>query len=209
MNQGCFSNFNNIGVLQVKLSQKDLEPINHNIETINLVEDSTYNHQLAGNIYKEFELKESHRYIETLINPFVEKYIKEYDFIRSNWTVIEKSKLILDKAWVNFQKKHEFNPVHNHTGLISFVIWIKIPYDIHQELECSPGNVSNENVAGHFSFLYTNSIGQINTLNIAVTKELEGTLLIFPSKLMHCVYPFYTSNDYRISVAGNYAQTFI
>jgi len=26
---------------------------------------------------------------------------------------------------------------------------------------------------------------------------------MFPSLLAHCVYPFYTSDDYRISISGN------
>ena len=29
--------------------------------------------------------------------------------------------------WVNFQKQNDFNPMHGHTGLYSFVVWLKIP----------------------------------------------------------------------------------
>jgi hypothetical protein len=32
---------------------------------------------------------------------------------------------------------------------------------------------------------------------------MENTLLLFPAKLTHAVYPFYSSDDYRISVSGN------
>jgi len=28
-------------------------------------------------------------------------------------------------------------------------------------------------------------------------------MLIFPARMTHCVYPFYTSQDYRISISGN------
>jgi len=31
----------------------------------------------------------------------------------------------------------------------------------------------------------------------------EGRVVMFPAKLLHVVYPFYTSNGYRISIAGN------
>ena len=34
----------------------------------------------------------------------------------------------LNGLWVNFQKKCEFQPIHNHTGQFSFVIWMDIPY---------------------------------------------------------------------------------
>jgi len=36
--------------------------------------------------------------------------------------------IIMNDAWVSFQNKHEFNPAHRHPGLISFVIWIDIPF---------------------------------------------------------------------------------
>ena len=39
------------------------------------------------------------------------------------------SQLVLDKFWVNYQYKTEFNPYHDHSGVYSFAIWLKIPYD--------------------------------------------------------------------------------
>ena len=39
----------------------------------------------------------------------------------------------VDNVWANFQRKHEFNPVHNHGGTLSFVIWVQIPYDLEEE----------------------------------------------------------------------------
>ena len=36
-----------------------------------------------------------------------------------------------------------------------------------------------------------------------VDNEYEGKIMMFPSSLVHCVYPFYTSDDYRISLSGN------
>jgi inosine/xanthosine triphosphate pyrophosphatase family protein len=34
-------------------------------------------------------------------------------------------------------------------------------------------------------------------------KTFEGKIAFFPSKLSHCVYPFYSSDDVRISISGN------
>ena len=31
----------------------------------------------------------------------------------------------------------------------------------------------------------------------------EQVIILFPSITQHCVYPFYTSDDYRITVSGN------
>ena len=52
---------------------------------------------------------------------------------------------------------------------------------------------------------YTNVLGNIELAGWQLTKEMEGTLLLFPSKLKHCVYPYYSTDDVRISLSGNYA----
>ena len=35
----------------------------------------------------------------------------------------EPQKLVLGNLWVNFQKKNEFNPVHYHSGVFSFILF--------------------------------------------------------------------------------------
>ena len=37
--------------------------------------------------------------------------------------------------WVNFQKPGEFNPIHNHSGVVSGIIFIDIPDEISDERE--------------------------------------------------------------------------
>ena len=34
-------------------------------------------------------------------------------------------------------------------------------------------------------------------------KRAEGTMVFFPSKLQHGVYPFYDNDEQRISISGN------
>ena len=46
-------------------------------------------------------------------------------------------------------------------------------------------------------------MGDIFPLELDVDKSFEGQMVMFPSKLQHLVYPFYTSDDYRITVSGN------
>jgi dolichol kinase len=38
---------------------------------------------------------------------------------------------------------------------------------------------------------------------VFVDKSMEGTVTMFPSSMIHCVYPFRTSDGERISIAGN------
>ena len=39
----------------------------------------------------------------------------------------------MNQIWVNYQYKTEFNPYHDHSGVYSFAIWLKIPYDSKEQ----------------------------------------------------------------------------
>ena len=104
--------------------------------------------------------------------------------------------------WCNIQKKYEYNPIHNHAGDLSFVLYIKIPYDLNKE-KAEPHAVNErQSTLPTFSFLYP-SIGIVDSHMITLDHSHEGMMLIFPAWLQHMVTPFYTSDDYRISVSGN------
>lgn len=114
----------------------------------------------------------------------------------------------IDDLWVNFQKKHEFNPPHTHSGLYSFVIFVKIPYDLKKEerhfseIEEDAANV-RFNHTSKFAFLNADYSGEIRCDLLNVDKSFEGKMIMFRAKQSHQVFPFYTSNDYRITVSGN------
>lgn len=198
--------FNNFGYLKGKFTDQDLFPIwkeVHNLQNnFNIGKPS--NHTLAGNIEKEYELLECRNYVQDLVLPFVYQYDKTYDFFSRIVMLTKNRPIVLDKLWVNFQKKHEFNPVHDHTGFLSFVIWLQIPYTIEDENRFSPGKYSNKPCSGQFEFHYNTIIGEMASHCVPTEKSEENTFLLFPSKLPHSVYPFYTSDDYRISVSGNF-----
>ena len=102
------------------------------------------------------------------------------------------------QIWVNYMEKHEFNPMHNHSGFLSFVIWNKIPFDVEEEMKLYP-DVAN-NMCSFFAFIHGSPPQQFP---IKISKEMQNYICMFPSNLNHCVYPFYTSDDYRVSFAGN------
>ena len=117
---------------------------------------------------------------------------------------IEEGKLRLRDLWVNFQKKHDFNPVHNHSGAISFVIWMKIPYKRADEVNTArTKGIGEECLSGCFQFLFTSMLGEIKTDVYHLDPSYEATILIFPCMFNHVVYPFYTSDEERISISGN------
>lgn len=113
-------------------------------------------------------------------------------------------KISLERIWVNFQRPGEFLPIHNHTGVYSFVIWTKVPFHMDDEKDNTANQDLIKNRTANFEFVYNDSLGRINNYPIPVDKTFEGRICIFPSDLHHLVYPFYSSDDVRVSVAGNY-----
>lgn len=106
--------------------------------------------------------------------------------------------LFFNRPWINFQKKHEFIPNHTHDGVYSYALWVNIPYDYVDEKKYGEGGH-----ASTFEFTFNDQLGKIRNYRIELSKKDEGTIVFFPAKMVHCVYPFYTSNKTRISISGN------
>lgn len=195
----------NLGILEIDLSEEELFSIKNEIKEIqsDFSKAIEHNKNLAGNICKEFKLIKSQK----SINEILFKYLKEYDKV-TNFTqeinlLTHDVPMIVDSTWVNFQSKYEFNPPHKHTGIVSFVIWVEIPYDIKDEISVNCSSKSATPLAGHFSFHYNNILGELYHYHIPADKTMKNKMFIFPATLNHSVSPFYTSDEYRISVSGN------
>jgi hypothetical protein len=206
-------NLSNIGIVKSRASPELLAIVGAEVSKIqsDFSKAVAKNQTLAGNILHEYQLLDCCPALEKKTR---EKAMLHQETYRDNYTtgvnahttILEKGKipkLKLNSAWVNFQQKGEFNPIHNHTGLYSFVLWYKIPYYSNIEEKAGPGRKSKNQVSGMFQFHYTDILGNITGAGLPIDKKWEGQMLLFPSLLNHSVYPFYSSNDYRISIAGN------
>ena len=191
------------------------EEISEIIKT-NFEHATTYNAFLAGAIEHEYMLIKC----ESILNKFFKLVIPEYwrfnnDLEKSKQLYqINKNKSLLNEPdlWCNIQKRYEYNPIHNHGGTLSFVLYIKIPYDLNKEKIEPHAIKGRQNILPTFSFLYPsidqslNASGQrvpVQSHTIPLDHTYEGMILIFPAWLQHMVTPFYTSDEYRISVSGN------
>lgn len=201
-----FEPFYNYGYIQHRFTDAELSPLLKEINEIqkNFNSAEPVNQLLVGNIRKEYNITKSKSYLEKILFPFIDKYEKNYNYFKSIEVLTNNLPFILDTVWVNFQSKYEFNPMHNHSGVMSFVIWIKIPYSRESELRVAPGYASSRNCSGSFEFQFTNVLGQIGGQLIDLDHSYENTMIMFPSKLNHSVYPFFSSDEYRISVSGNF-----
>tara|TARA_Y100001949_G_scaffold152581_1_gene139030 strand:+ start:283 stop:987 length:705 start_codon:yes stop_codon:yes gene_type:complete len=167
----------------------------------------SFNATLAGNISSSLLLddKDNWFFINTLV-PIIGEYKEIFKTATSyaNQTIFKNSvPYSLLKFWVNFQKQHEFNPLHNHSGVYSFVIFMKIPYDWKEQHELPFAKASNNPRASDFEFAYINVMGKIVPYTYNLDTSHEGLMLFFPAELYHQVYPFYNSEEERITISGN------
>jgi len=195
-------NLSNLGILEDKLPTSLYNKLydeclqarkNNSVMISGLTSSGVPNHYFI-----EKNIIEFNEYIGQLI----QKYNNSFNYLSTLSFLSKDLYLDIDKPWINFQKKHEFLPNHGHDGVLSYTIWIKIPYGVEEEKNYKTLKYKNTKFYS-FEFSYTNILGQICQQSYEVTKKTEGYILMFPSKLIHCVYPFYTSDDDRISISGN------
>ena len=172
---------------------------------------------LAGNISNSYKLDDPQKLVVQNLykivndldsNPNMFKFIQR-EVARACGKTGYKGMLTpqLDGLWVNFQKKGEFQPIHDHTGVFSFVIWMDIPYHSKDEGNIPIAKTSDKNHrGGNFSFVSASGITRsVSEYTIELSPEMNGCCCFFPSDLSHQVYPFYTSDKDRISISGNIA----
>jgi len=200
MDKFFYCHFPNLGFVGCDLEEIDLKPIKDEIDEIynNFQSSTKWNSNLVGHIRKEFKLTKCSAHLEKIALRLAEHYKLTHRYADTS-----SNDLCVREIWVNFQEKYEFNPLHTHNGEFVFVLWIKVPYNIDDEVAVFPDIEKERNNAGHFSFQFINTIGQIQPWLIPVDKSFEGKMIMFPASLSHQVYPFYTSDEYRISISGN------
>ena len=187
------------GILETTLPSDVYDPV---LKEINKIEKNAtgydpVNHNLAGHIKREYELQESYEVLGPYLEYLGHQYVTHYKMPGNPHPRV-------NALWCNFQSKCEINPVHNHSGILSFAIWMKIPYnhdDEQERDECAMSECKSH--ASAFQFIYNDIVGNARNHTINVTKGWEGKMVMFPATLLHTVYPFYTSDDYRVSIAGN------
>ena len=192
----------NFGWLEYKLGEEEMKYVWKCIE--NKQEDCKK--ILAGNIDSSFHLKdEDDWFFGNTITPLIHRYKEDFRNLADPVPVNQKHPYHMSRWWVNYQKQNEFNPMHDHTGVYSYVIWMKIPTHFFEQNKNEISLKANTHRISAFDFVYTNTLGDILSHCYQLGPGDEGTMLFFPSALKHQVYPFYNCDETRISVSGNIA----
>ena len=196
----AFGHFANFGFVRDTIPLDLLNELKAEVDSIDLTIPLV--DKLAGNLETSYILEKSRINLEKYVLELANAYSKGYDTTHTGKNFAGDN-LSLKLFWVNFQRKHEFNPIHMHDGDFSFVIWLKVPFNIADEMNMPRSKNSNMPRGGMFSFFFTNIFGEIREAEFPIDKTWEGEILLFPSCLQHMVYPFASSDDVRISISGN------
>ncbi len=180
------------------------------------IKDDDYNFKLAGNL----KYGRSYHYKDEYVNkvePYLKSYVERFfNGLHSQWegdknppkmgdmmqVQYDRNKtrlgtLRLQSLWINFSKKHDYNPNHTHSGVLSFVIFCKVPekiFDVQAD--------SNTQNAGKLIFSHGEPTTELMGSDYTI-KPYEDLIFIFPAKLRHSVPPIWVDEE-RISVSGNF-----
>jgi hypothetical protein len=98
----------------------------------------------------------------------------------------------LKKCWYNVMRPGDFNPLHDHSGDLSFIVTFEASQELREEQK------QNDH-PGQLWFYAPSFYGTI----VGLKASTEGSnFYIFNSTLDHAVYPF-RSETLRYSLAGN------
>jgi hypothetical protein len=198
--------FQNFGIVTHTYTDKELYPLRQYISKIennfNEYNPKLMGDNLVGQINREYELDEIENYMFNLVAPVAVEYERQFSYFDNIDHVTNPTELCIQRSWVNFQTKNEYNPVHDHRGVLSFVLYLQIPYNKQEEGMLSP----KENIAGDITFTYPTTIGRMFNHRLTIDQSAVNSIVMFPSWFCHSVAPFRTTEGYRISVAGNLEQ---
>ena len=162
----------------------------------------SHGQSLAGVIDKEIKVYKSEmekagvdQLIEACVKSYVVHCAKQHNFFSETYNFQSQ----INSAWIVSQYENEYNPAHNHTGCdISAVIYLKCP-DVkgRRNLESKKGKHDND---GDISFIHSatgNRNFDVFEKGVINMTPVPGLLVMFPSYLIHTVYPFIGEGERR------------
>ena len=188
-----------------KMGENVLQELDARIEETGGKPEFDASGQLAGRIKKQTHLDDV---ISDTVKVQILNHCSTF-YEKTAGVKIPLESIHLDSIWSNIQEAREYNPIHQHTGNFSFVIYTRndledLSVEELQDNEYDNKIVDHDNqkpLAGLIELFY----GEGNWMNWTSFTHVpkRGDILIFPSWLRHTVYAHYEAGKIRISVAGN------
>ena len=170
----------------------------------------SHGQSLAGVIDKELRIYKSDmnefgvdQMLESCLRSYVIHCAKQHGSFKENWTY----ESMVNSAWVVSQYENEYNPIHNHTGCdISGVIYLKTP-DVkgRRNINSKKGKTDHDSDITFIHSAMGNRNFDILEKGIITMTPQVGMMVMFPSYLLHTVYPFIGEEERRcIAFNGTY-----
>ena len=180
----------NYGILDVTLEKNVLDHLHHLVEKYE-PDDAKQQWML---------IDDDNRFQKEVLNPIIQEYVADYGFPEKLKTT-HIHDLTFQKFWANYTGKGEYQALHNHDAIWSFVIWLKLPAVANDEQSVKEAMPPD---AGDFILTYSDIIRRTRKVNWKLEKQYnEGHMLLFPSDLYHAVYPHFQTDEKRLSLAGD------
>ena len=120
------------------------------------------------------------------------------DYERTEELADKTLQIQIKEGWVNDMVAGDYNPAHFHQGcLFSSVGFLRVPPDYETEFQADK---ARQNTAGCLQFIDSRSA--VGVRNLFTVKPVVGEFYLWPSWMLHCVYPF-KSAGVRRSLAVN------
>jgi hypothetical protein len=185
-------------LLQLRIEDFILDGLQERANKIRNVDKYNAEHMLAADMHDEWNYTEEHvKWFQKQFEPYVNLYL---DGLSHHVEQRVSPMWYVDSLWINYQKQYDSNPLHNHRGNLSFVLYLNVPEELSTEKQ-RYNMIGNGPIPGSIMFVYgeSNMFGDSRKFFL----PQRGDLFVFPSYLMHTVTPFKTPNIERVSVAGN------
>ena len=184
-------------VFKVKIPNKILKDLNDHVDGILESEEKQkkldHGQNLVGDVTQEILLDKD----------LVTKtgWLKFLSSCVQRWVLIETGKKItkfaMQNSWVVRQFENEYNPVHHHSGHISGAGFLKLPNTFGEFVQ----KKDKSYLGGTLNLIHGSQ--QFLSNSVYTIQPVVGDFYLFPSYLMHTVYPFKGTNEERRSISFN------
>ena len=199
----------NFGPFMAHIQLPEEVVVNLTKMTDNLLKNSntpSHGQQLAGVIHDE-KLIYQQDFIDAGVNDMLEGCVRTYVYesiIRHGNPKDSSIETRINSAWIVSQYQNEYNPAHGDTGCeIRGVLYRKTP-DVKNRRKI-PSKEGKKDHDGDITFTYNSESqrsGELLSKGVMQITPSRGLMLLFPSWLLHQVYPF-IGKDERRSIAFN------
>ena len=120
------------GWLEVELDNTEIDFLWKSIEN----KGENHKSELAGKIDSSYLIFDKDNwFFKNTLDSLCNTYAESFNNVGDNLPTLNTHPYFLHTMWVNYQKQTEFNPIHTHKGVYSFVIWMKIPTEYNEQKE--------------------------------------------------------------------------